>query len=245
MFTLFVLQKPQWRLLLLTLICNRVHHGLLFSGKNTMFKLNQYIAEAFDVGCGGQFQDPGGGKIGQGTCFVVHRPLEPGKCDGALVCGRRGLVEGCPYIAHKEVKVGVLFQGTNDGIRLIQEEHSKAMKVTYISPQLQHPVSVKVEGIMPNSAKPPRHANKEPLPRVSHSFPPPVSPALPPRASPSLLSLAITPFSPPRLQVLLPPPCLPPFASPSPGPPRGPPSRSSSAAYFPSSLIATPFSLSS
>mmetsp|Transcript_1346 Transcript_1346/g.3055 ORF Transcript_1346/g.3055 Transcript_1346/m.3055 type:complete len:578 (-) Transcript_1346:322-2055(-) len=146
---------------------------LILSGNAPMFKLNQFISELFGVAKCDFTSNPQKGTTGEGTHFLITRPVGPGQCTEAWVCARQKVGKGRrPFVDHKALKVGHLFRGISDGQRLVRDEGDAQMRVHFVHPQLQHKVEIKLEGVMPNkhertsSGAAARQANTCPLPRL-------------------------------------------------------------------------------
>lgn len=136
-----------------------------------MSKLNQYISEAFDVGCG-DFSNNLKGKTADHTVFLITRFEEPGRCAAVPVCGKQSAkdLKFKAFVDHEYLKVGHVFRGMDDGSFLDREEHRHTVIVQFCHPKLPDQndkyIAVMLDGIMWQKAEYPRHRNTELLPRI-------------------------------------------------------------------------------
>lgn len=144
------------------------------SGAHNLFKLNQTIAECFNVGSGAFQHHPQKGATVPGSHFLISRPLGPAECTSALICNKRTAKKmGFPFIEDRSVPISRLFRGTSTGYALEMSDSEAQQHVEYHSPSLSAPIEIKLEGILPNTREEidgyHRGRNREPLPRIMGS----------------------------------------------------------------------------
>jgi len=159
-------------------------------GKCRLWKLNQVIAECFDLSEEEFSYEPLKGRPVMGSRFVVTRPQEPGKCSKALICSRRSAIVGgqIACVDDRNHSVAELFRGKSTRDALERLPQDAAQRVCFMSPSVESEVVVTLDGIMLDSYdshtlfdqdtkkkrpvldKMRRHCNgRRPLPRIVRS----------------------------------------------------------------------------
>lgn len=153
---------------------------IVIDGKCKLWKLNQIIAECFNASHSKFVHHPKKGATVPGSCFVASRPLQPGRCNKALICSSETstqLRSGDNFVDDRRYSVAQLFRGTSTRYALHREQADAAQTITLASPLLNADVTVRLDGIMLESydSRNPfdpkrRHANgRRPLPRIVRS----------------------------------------------------------------------------
>jgi len=122
-------------------------------GKCRLWKLNQVLAECFDVSEEEFSYEPLKGRPVLGSRLVVTRPQEPGKCSKALICSRRSAIVGgqIDCVDDRNHSVAELFRGASTRDALVRLPQDAAQRVCFISPSLETEVAVTLDGIMLDS----------------------------------------------------------------------------------------------
>lgn len=122
-------------------------------GKCRLWKLNQVLAECFDLSEEEFSYEPLKGRPALGSRLVVTRPLEPGKCSKALVCSKRSAIVGgqIDCADDRNHSVAELFRGKSTRDALEQLPADAAQRVCFMSPSLETEVVVSLDGIMLDS----------------------------------------------------------------------------------------------
>jgi hypothetical protein len=152
---------------------------LIVSGKCSLWKLNQIIAECFTVGEQDFVHESKKGETVLGSHFLVSRPIHPGRCSNVMICSSSSAsASGCPsFLPDQSYTVAQLFRGRSTRYALEREPGEAAQSVTYVSPLLSAGVEISLDGIMLDSYdsgnlfdKQRRLCNgQRPLPRIVRS----------------------------------------------------------------------------
>jgi hypothetical protein len=125
------------------------------SGKCSLWKLNQIVAECF----GGTAQkfayEANQGAIVPGSYFAVSRPLEPGQCNKAMLSSNSTASSRSgrdpAFIDDRSSTVAMLFRGTSTGLSLERDAHEAAQLVSFSSPSIGADVIISLDGTMLDS----------------------------------------------------------------------------------------------
>jgi len=122
-------------------------------GRCRLWKLNQVIAECFDVSEEDFSYEPLKGRSVLGSRFVVTRSQDPFQCSKALICSRRSAIIGgqVACVDDRNCTVAELFRGKSTRDALEREPADIAQRVSFMSPSLDAEVLVTLDGIMLDS----------------------------------------------------------------------------------------------
>jgi len=153
---------------------------IVVGGKCRLWKLNQIIAECFDVSEGEFAYEHMKGTAALGSRFMVSRPLPPGHCDKVPICSSRSaehVGNRYAFVDDRTCSVAQLWRGKSSRASLERGPAEEAQQVVFTSPHLDADVAVSLDGIMLDRYdnqhlfdKKRRHGNgRKPLPRIVRS----------------------------------------------------------------------------